>query len=51
MGDVAVTFDLPSSHRVTKVLEESKASGATLANADGTNIAFKPWGVMFARLA
>jgi alpha-glucosidase len=51
MSDAAVTFDLPGSYRVAKVLEESKASGATLTNADGASITFKPWGVLFARLA
>jgi alpha-glucosidase len=51
MGDVTTSFALPSGYRVAKVLEESKASGATLIGADGTSIAFKPWGVLFARLA
>ena len=51
MSDASTSFDLPSGYRVAAVLEESKATGAALANADGASIAFKPWGVMFARLA
>ena len=51
MSNASISFDLPNGYRIATVLDDSKATGATLANAEGVSIAFKPWGVMFARLA
>jgi len=51
MSDASTSFDLPGGFRVDTVHEDSEATGAALVNADGASIAFKAWGVMFARLA
>ena len=48
LSDREATFTLPAGRALAEVLADSGATGATLRHRD---IAFAPWGVLFARLS